>query len=420
MIAANFLDLRMSAAIALGDHLWQSTLLALAVAMLAFSLKGKQARVRYWLRLAASLKFLVPFSLLVSVGKHLASSSAVTNTQFHFLASEVGQAFAPPIVGLSPVILSTRADPSWIHALPVIAGLTWFGGFTAVVVTRCIRWRKLSKTIRRAVPLHAGREVEALCRAENTTTRGTSLPVLLSSSALEPGIFGVVRPVLVWPKGISEHLDDSHLDAIVAHELWHVRRRDNLVATIHMFVEALFWFHPLVWWVGAKMVEERERACDERVLQSGSEREVYAESILKVCRFCATYPIPCVSRVTGADLKKRIVHIMSRNPARDLSLSTKLLLGTLAVLVVLSPMVFGMVNAMPLWAETTTQRPEVEAQSTPLTTVEVINPSEAGAREVSLGPDVQPRKAVTKKKVCAQSLRQALSASAQDHSAGRR
>ena len=139
MIAANFLDLWTSAATALGDHLWQSTLFAFTVAMLAFSLKGKQARVRYWLWLAASLKFLVPFSLLVSVGKHLASSSAVTNTQFHFLASEVGQAFAPPIVGLSPVILSTRADPSWIHALPVIAGLTWFGGFTAVVVTRCIR-----------------------------------------------------------------------------------------------------------------------------------------------------------------------------------------------------------------------------------------------------------------------------------------
>jgi hypothetical protein len=75
---------------------------------------------------------------------------------------------------------------------------------------------------------------------------------------------------------------------------------------------------------------------------------------------------------------------------------------------------------MPLWAETTTQRPEVEAQSTPLTTVEVINPSEAVAREVSLRPDVQARKAVAKKKVCTKSLRQALSASAQDHSAGRR
>ncbi len=119
--------------------------------------------------------------------------------------------------------------------------------------------------------------------------------------------------MLVWPEGISEHLDDSHLDAIVAHELWHVRRRDNLVATVHMLVEALFWFHPLVWWVGAKMVEERERACDEQVLELGSERHVYAESILRVCEFCAAYPVPCVSWVTGADLKKRIVHIMSRN-----------------------------------------------------------------------------------------------------------
>jgi len=187
-----------------------------------------------------------------------------------------------------------------------------------------------------------------------------------------------------------------------------------------MFVEALFWFHPLVWWVGAKMVEERERACDEQVLQLGSERQVYAESILKVCEFCTAFPMPCVSRVTGADLKRRIVHIMSRNPARNLALSTKLLLGTFAALVVLSPMVFGMVNAMPRWAEATTQRSDVEAQSRPLTAAEITNASEAPAREVPMRFDVQPRKAVTKKKVCTKSLRAALSAGPQDHSAGRR
>jgi beta-lactamase regulating signal transducer with metallopeptidase domain len=69
----------------------------------------------------------------------------------------------------------------------------------------------------------------------------------LSSGSLEPGIFGIARPVLVWPEGISEHLDDAHLQAIVAHEVCHVRRRDNLAAAIHMLVEAIFWFHPLMW-----------------------------------------------------------------------------------------------------------------------------------------------------------------------------
>src|SRR5207248_8552793 len=147
------------------------------------------------------------------------------------------------------------------------------------------------------------------------------IELLSSRASLEPGIFGIAQPVLVWPEGISERLDDAHLEVILAHELWHVRRRDNLAAALHMVVEAIFWFHPLVWWLGARLVEERERACDEEVLQSGSERQVYAESILKICEFCVGSSLACVSGVTGADLKKRIVHIMTKNVASKLNLS---------------------------------------------------------------------------------------------------
>src|SRR6266576_923925 len=77
---------------------------------------------------------------------------------------------------------------------------------------------------------------------------------------------------------------------MLAHELWHVQRRDNLAAAVHMLVEAVFWFHPLLWWLGARLVEERERACDEEVLEMGKERQVYAESILKICEFCVESP----------------------------------------------------------------------------------------------------------------------------------
>jgi bla regulator protein BlaR1 len=87
---------------------------------------------------------------------------------------------------------------------------------------------------------------------------------------------------LLWPLGISERFEDEHLVSILAHELCHVRRRDNLTAAIHMLVESIFWFHPLIWWLGAPLVDERERACDEDVLQRGVQRQVYAESILKV------------------------------------------------------------------------------------------------------------------------------------------
>ena len=61
----------------------------------------------------------------------------------------------------------------------------------------------------------------------------------------------------------------------------------------------------------ARLIDERERACDEEVSRLGSDPQVYAESILKTCEFCVGSPLPCVSGVTGADLKKRIVRIMT-------------------------------------------------------------------------------------------------------------
>lgn len=94
----------------------------------------------------------------------------------------------------------------------------------------------------------------------------------LSSNLLEPGIFGIFRPVLLWPERLSERLDDEDTKAILAHELMHARRHDNLKAALHMVVEAVFWFHPLVWWMERRMIEERERACDEAVIELGGHR----------------------------------------------------------------------------------------------------------------------------------------------------
>src|SRR5205807_3798167 len=157
-------------------------------------------------------------------------------------------------------------------------------------------------------------------------------------------IFGINRAVLVWPEGISSRLQGQQLDSILAHEVWHVRRRDNLAAAIHMVVEAIFWFHPLVWWLGARLVEERERACDEKVLESGSDRQVYAESILKICEFCVGSPLACVTGVTGADLKKRMAYIMTRNLSRELDFSRKLLLSASGLLALAAPIAVGLLH----------------------------------------------------------------------------
>jgi len=338
---------------ALGDHLWQSTLFAVAAGLLTLVLQKNHAGARYWLWLAASLKFLVPFSLLVGLGNHLAWTGSATGTKapLYVAMNELGQPFTLAAVPVSSGMVSSPVSPGLIHLLPALLTAVWLCGFVAVLSAWSMRWRKLSRAIREAVPLQEGREVEALRRMERVGGVHRRIEMLLSSASLEPGIFGIGRPVLVWPEGISRYLEDAHLEAILAHEVWHVRRHDNLAAAMHMLVEATFWFHPLVWWLGARLVDERERACDEEVLELGNERHVYAESILKTCEFCTGFPLVCLSGVTGANLKKRIVHIMTQGVPCKLDFSKRLLIGAAGLVAIAVPILFGLLKATPGRAE---------------------------------------------------------------------
>lgn len=329
------------------NHLWQSTLVAAVAGLLTLALRKHQARARYWLWLAASLKFLVPFSLLVGMGHYLARSrpGATAQPTLYSGLEEITQPFA--LTTAAPHALAPSISSSgWIHFLPAIVA-AWLCGFLVVVLVWAIRWRRISATMKSAEPLSEGREIGTLRRVERLGGIRRPIALLLSRTSLEPGIFGIARPVLIWPEGISRHLEDAHLEAILAHEVWHVRRRDNLYAALHMLVEAVFWFYPLVWWLGARLVDERERACDEEVVAFGSDRHIYAQSILKVCEFCLSSPLVCVSGVTGADLKRRMVHIMSDRILHKLDFARKLLLTVAASLAIAVPVTFGLFHATP-------------------------------------------------------------------------
>ena len=168
---------------------------------------------------------------------------------------------------------------------------------------------------------------------------------------MEPGIVGFLDPVLILPAQLLERLNPRQLDAILTHELCHVRRHDNFFAAVQMVVEAIFWFHPLVWWIGSRMVEERELACDEEVLRTGCDPADYVEGILKVCRFYAESPLPCVSGVTGADVKKRLRSILAGTIARELNGVKRLALTTIGLAALAVPFLIGVLNAPAIRAQ---------------------------------------------------------------------
>ena len=195
------------------------------------------------------------------------------------------------------------------------------------------------------------RQIRAAQRAATPLDLNLPIPAMSSPARLEPGVFGVRKPVLLLPEGITARLTPDQLEAVLAHELCHVRRQDNLTAAIQMVVETIFWFHPLVWWIRARLVEERERACDDGVLNVISDAQVYAEGILNVCKFYLESPLVCVAGVTGSNLKRRIEEIMAHRIARNMDFGRKALLATVGLAAIAAPIVIGMTDAQPLRAQ---------------------------------------------------------------------
>jgi bla regulator protein blaR1 len=310
--------------VALLDHLWQSTLFACMVGLATLFFRNNGAGVRYGLWLAASLKFLFPFALLTMAGRFL------------FIPIHPSPKLSPLFCDLQPAIqpFLTRAEMAGPHAatsvelVPVLIGI-WATGIVAIAATWTVRWLRLRRALQSA----------------NDAKIAAPVAVKYAPGCLEPGLIGIFRPVLLLPHGITARLSPEEMQTVIAHEMCHLRRRDNLTAAFHMIVEALVWFHPLVWWIGARLIEERERACDEAVLGTGINPETYAQSILKVYRFYLRSPLASASGVSGADLKRRLNTIMENKIVSHLTPAKRMTLSLAGLAIVMTPLTTGLIES---------------------------------------------------------------------------
>ena len=316
---------------ALVAHLWQSTLVIGVVWLAALALRGNRPRVRYWLWTAASLKFLVPFSWLVAFGSRFEwrSAPAIAKPVATFVTEEV--LASPALAVTSAVSLpAPQSSAEMLWMLPVV----WIAGLLAVLFWWWRQWRPVRSALRQARAVQLGTAYDV-----------GNLEVMSSPSTLEPGVVGIWRSVLLLPEGLTERLTAAQLHALIAHERCHVRCRDNLAAAVHMLVEAIFWFHPLVWWIERRMIDERERACDEAVLRAGNDPDEYVEGILTVCRFTLRTPLACVTGVTGSDLRARVEAIARNELGTRMTIGRRLAVALLGAMVGGVPIIAGMTRA---------------------------------------------------------------------------
>jgi bla regulator protein blaR1 len=319
----------------IANHVWQSTLFAGMAGLIALALRKNSARVRHWVWVAASLKFLIPFSVLIAIGSRIEWRTApAIAPNVSVVVEQVSRPFALTTVP-SPMPATAPIAPS---KLPEILFGIWACGFIGISISWWVRWRRIAAAVRAGSPVQLGLSIRAIS----------------SRSFLEPGVFGVFRPILLLPDRIFDHLTPEQLRSVVVHELCHVGHRDNLVAIMQMFVETVFWFHPLVWWIGRRIFQERETACDEEVLRLGNRPGVYAQSILRVCELYLESPLECVAGVTGSNLKRRIRDIMTQRRTKRMGTGKKILVAAAGAAVVTGPIVIGVLNL-----------PQIQAQSAP-------------------------------------------------------
>jgi uncharacterized protein (TIGR03435 family) len=324
------------------NHLWQSTLFAVAVALLCAGLRKHGASLRYWLWLAVSVKFLIPLSLLIELGSRLQPASVTTGpTPISFLVQDASQPFA--VAAPAPMLAVVPNAPSII---PAALLSIWLCG---IVISACC-WLRSWLRMRRAVQFAQPRGLEAGGRWSNIRIVQSSLPV-------EPCVFGIFRPVLLLPNGIDAHLTREQLETIVLHELCHVRRRDNLTASLHLLAETVFWFYPPVYWIGKRLMREREIACDEAVMSVVSDPGIYAHGILAVCRYALQAPPALAAGVAGPDLRRRIEAILARRASLQLDWPRKLFLTTTLGILIGAPFWAGMLFVRASDAQTSASTP---------------------------------------------------------------
>jgi HEAT repeat protein/beta-lactamase regulating signal transducer with metallopeptidase domain len=208
----------------------------------------------------------------------------------------------------------------WATGAALVAA-RWLTG--AVSLRRCLQT---------AHPVDGPEWDEPLRRASDRLLLDTPVRLLVSDSVPMPLTAGILRPVVVLPESAHEWSPERR-QAVIVHELAHVRRRDALAHALGWAASAIWWFHPMVWAAARHLRAESERACDDLVLRAGTRASSYADHLLDiVCHATSPRaPAPAMPLAQSSEFEGRMLRILSPH-ARRHGLSALKALGLAVVL----------------------------------------------------------------------------------------
>ncbi|CAH1002320.1 hypothetical protein LEM8419_03228 [Neolewinella maritima] len=207
-------------------------------------------------------------------------------------------------------------DPDfWMTALVACWLIAVFVGALRLAISFW-RVRRMQRSFRGAVPEPLRRTVQRL--ADRLGYRGP-LHLRTGEGITGPMLVGHLKPILLLPIALVNQLTTEETETVILHELAHLRRYDHYFNLLQCLIEVLFYYHPAVHWIGARIREEREHCCDDLVLAYGPGKLPYARALLHYGEQAAsaeTAPATVLSLTDGGGLLARVrrfIHHQERN-----------------------------------------------------------------------------------------------------------
>ncbi len=319
---------------ALIHFLWQGALIGLATALLLRSARRRSPELRHALA-AGALAFcaVLPAATFLLLARPWqttlpeSSAAASTPTVVAVPTHEVSSPERPTKIGAASTAqsrpfssLPSRPDPrpgfvaQWQPAAARTAVGLWIAGVLVLGMRLAVGWTRVQFWRGGAQPTADAATVQcflALAARLGVDTRRVRLLVSHALTLPGPLAMGVLRPVVLLPAWILERLPLSQIEALLAHELAHIRRHDYLWNLLTSALEVVLFYHPAVWFLGRELRAAREERCDLLAASACADRLVYARALAAVAEWrvsvVATVPAPAAARGLLATRLRRIL-----------------------------------------------------------------------------------------------------------------
>jgi beta-lactamase regulating signal transducer with metallopeptidase domain/HEAT repeat protein len=324
---------------ALLHSLWQGALIAALLGITLAVLRKAPAGWRHLACLVALLAMLaIPLFTSARMVEQAPGTSATTPSLSNDITVDAPPATAGPETQQTSRVPDRSAPPEPVslqRRFDVEAMFPWLVGFwlfgvlllSLRVIGGYVRARTLVHTATEAVSADIAAAAGRIAGRLRVTA---AVRVLVSARAQVPMVIGMIRPVVLMPASLLTGLTLQQVEAIIAHELAHVRRYDYAINLFQTIVETLFFFHPAVWWLSRRMRDEREQACDELAVSMCGGDPIFYSRVLLTVEEWRSARISFAPAATGGSLALRIRKLIGEDD-RKLDVGPRWFAGVVTV-----------------------------------------------------------------------------------------